>query len=187
MHAATKYLNGHSDVLAGALVVKEADSEWWREMRQTRQSLGLVLGPQEAWLLLRGMRTLSLRMRQVSANALALATHLQNAPAVTAVIYPGLPDHPDHAIAARQMRGGFGGLLSIRVVGGFAAAAEVARSTRLFKEATSFGGVESLIEHRAPIEGPGTKVPEDLLRLAVGIEHIDDLITDLDQALARLT
>ena len=90
-------------------------------------------------------------------------------------------------VAARQMRGGFGGLLSIRVVGGFAAAAEVARSTRLFKEATSFGGVESLIEHRAPIEGPGTKVPEDLLRLAVGIEHIDDLITDLDQALARLT
>lgn len=187
MHAATKYLNGHSDVLAGALVVKEADSEWWREMLQTRQSLGLVLGPQEAWLLLRGMRTLSLRMRQVSANALALATHLQNAPAVTAVIYPGLPDHPGHAIAARQMRGGFGGLLSIRVAGGFAAAAEVARNTRLFKEATSFGGVESLIEHRAPIEGPGTKVPEDLLRLAVGIEHIDDLIADLDQALARLT
>ena len=170
---------------------------WWSRRRtasggarcvRTRQSLGLVLGPQEAWLLLlRGMRTLSLRMRQVSANALALATHLQNAPAVTAVIYPGLPDHPDHAIAARQMRGGYGGLLSIRVVGGFAAAAEVARNTRLFKEATSFGGVESLIEHRAPIEGPGTKVPEDLLRLAVGIEHIDDLITDLDQALARLT
>jgi cystathionine gamma-synthase len=183
MHAATKYLNGHSDVLAGALVTADASSEWWQDMRSQRTQMGLVLGPQECWLLLRGMRTLALRVRQCSANAQALAEHLTGHPKLHAVLYPGLPEHPGHDIACQQMQGGFGGMMSIRLHGGFEAAAQTARSTKIFKEATSFGGVESLIEHRAPVEGPGTNVPDDLLRLSLGIEHIDDLIRDLDTAL----
>ena len=186
MHAATKYLNGHSDVLAGALITADASSDWWQEMRANRAAMGLVLGPQECWLLLRGMRTLALRVRQSSANAQALAEHFSGHTQLHAVLYPGLPQHPGHAIARRQMQNGFGGMLSIRLNGGFEAAAKTARRTKIFKEATSFGGVESLIEHRAPIEGPETKVPADLIRLSVGIEHIDDLITDLDAALTSV-
>lgn len=181
MHSATKYLNGHSDVLAGALVAARDDA-WWQRIRRVRSDLGTVLGPTETWLLLRGMRTLHVRVRQASANALALAERLQTHPKVRSVLYPGLPSFPSHDIAARQMTGGFGGMLSIRLADR-AAAAAVANATRVFKQATSLGGVESLIEHRAPVEGPGTPVPDDLLRLSVGIEHADDLFADLDQAL----
>jgi cystathionine gamma-synthase len=184
MHSATKYLNGHSDVLAGALVTAR-DDEWWQRIRRVRADLGTVLGPNETWLLIRGMRTLHIRVRQCCENAMAIARYLAAHPKVAVTLYPGLPEHPSHEIAARQMNGGFGGMLSIRLADR-AAAMTVANSVEVFKQATSLGGVESLIEHRAPVEGPGTPVPDDLLRLSVGIEHIDDLIGDLEQALDRV-
>ena len=183
LHSATKYLNGHSDVVAGALVTRE-DSPLWQRIRMMRALGGAVLGPFEAWLLLRGMRTLHLRVRAASASALRIATELEAHPAVAQVLYPGLASHPGHAIAARQMSGGFGGMLSIRVKGGEAAAREVAARVQVFKRATSLGSVESLIEHRASVEGPGTRCPDDLLRISVGIEPVDDLLADLRQALA---
>ena len=183
LHSATKYLNGHSDVVAGALVTRE-DSPLWQRIRMMRALGGAVLGPFEAWLLLRGMRTLHLRVRAASASALRIATELEAHPAVAQVLYPGLASHPGHAIAARQMNGGFGGMLSIRVKGGEATAREVAARVRVFKRATSLGSVESLIEHRASVEGPGTRCPDDLLRISVGIEPVEDLLADLRQALA---
>ena len=183
MHAATKSLNGHSDVLAGTLTTARKD-DFWERIRQWRSSGGAVPGSFEAWLLLRGMRTLPLRMRQCCANALHIAAHLQGHPAVGEVLYPGLPSHPQHELAKRQMRGGFGGMLSIRVKGGEAAAIRCAARVKLWRRATSLGGIESLIEHRASIEGPGTPVPSDLLRLSVGIEAADELLADLVQALA---
>ncbi len=182
MHAATKYLNGHSDVLAGTLTTTR-DDEYWRRIQAVRTSGGAVLGSFEAWLLLRGMRTLPLRVRQASANALFLAERLERHPRIAAVLYPGLPSHPQHAIAKRQMQGGFGGMLSIQVKGGAAAAIACAAKVKLWKRATSLGGVESLIEHRASIEGVGSPVPGDLLRLSTGIEDKDELLADLDQAL----
>ena len=151
-----------------------------------RHDAGAILGPFEAWLLLRGLRTLYLRVERASASAQFLAERLRAHPNVAQVLYPGLPDHPGHAIAARQMQGGFGGMLSIRVKGGEAAAIATAARVEIWQRATSLGGVESLIEHRASIEGPGTPVPPDLLRLSVGIEHPDDLLADLAQALGRL-
>ncbi len=183
LHSATKYLNGHSDVVAGALVTRE-DSPLWQRIRMMRALGGAVLGPFEAWLLLRGMRTLHLRVRAASASALRIATELEAHPAVAQVLYPGLASDPGHAIAARQMNGGFGGMLSIQVKGGEAAAREVAARVQVFKRATSLGSVESLIEHRASVEGPGTRCPDDLLRISVGIEPVDDLLADLRQALA---
>jgi cystathionine gamma-synthase len=183
MHAATKYLNGHSDVLAGTLTTARKD-EFWERIRYLRTSGGAVLGSFEAWLLLRGMRTLPLRVKQCSANALQIAEGLQGHPAIAEVLYPGLPHHPQHMLAKRQMQGGFGGMLSIRVKGGQDAAIRCAARVRLWKRATSLGGVESLIEHRASIEGPGTPVPGDLLRLSTGIEAADELRADLEQALA---
>ncbi|KAI5913442.1 PLP-dependent aspartate aminotransferase family protein [Thauera sp. 2A1] len=183
LHSATKYLNGHSDVVAGVLVTRE-DSPLWQRIRMMRALGGAVLGPFEAWLLLRGMRTLHLRVRAASASALRIATELEAHPAVAQVLYPGLASDPGHAIAARQMNGGFGGMLSIRVKGGEAAAREVAARVQVFKRATSLGSVESLIEHRASVEGPGTRCPDDLLRISVGIEPVDDLLADLRQALA---
>jgi len=183
MHAATKYLNGHSDVLAGTLTTARKD-EFWERIRYLRTSGGAVLGSFEAWLLLRGMRTLPLRVKQCSANALQIAEGLQGHPAIAEVLYPGLPRHPQHALARRQMQGGFGGMLSIRVKGGQDAAIRCAGRVRLWKRATSLGGVESLIEHRASIEGPGSPVPGDLLRLSAGIEAADELLADLEQALA---
>jgi cystathionine gamma-synthase len=183
MHAATKYLNGHSDVLAGTLTAARKD-EFWEQLRGLRTSGGAVPGSFEAWLLLRGMRTLPLRVRQCSANALHLAENLQRHPAIAEVLYPGLASHPQHALARRQMQGGFGGMLSIRVKGGEAAAIRCAARVKLWKRATSLGGVESLIEHRASIEGPGTPVPGDLLRLSAGIESAEELLGDLEQALA---
>ncbi len=182
MHAATKYLNGHSDVLAGSLTTARQD-EYWQRIRGVRTSCGAVLGSFEAWLLLRGMRTLPLRVKQACANALYLAESLQRHPAVEQALYPGLPSHPQHELAKRQMRGGFGGMLSIRVKGGEADAIRCAARVKLWKRATSLGGVESLIEHRATIEGQGSPVPRDLLRLSAGIENAEELLTDLSQAL----
>jgi cystathionine gamma-synthase len=182
MHSATKYLNGHSDVIAGALVTREA-TPFWERIRRTRTLGGAVLGPFEAWLLLRGMRTLFLRVRAASANALALAGFLQTQSQVVEVLYPGLPSHAGHAIACRQMAGGFGGMLSVRVVGGSEGARQVAARLQVFKRATSLGSTESLVEHRASVEGPDSPCPPDLLRLSVGIETIEDLIADFRQAL----
>ena len=182
MHAATKYLNGHSDLIAGALVTAARD-EYWERIRMIRAQLGAVLGGFEAWLLLRGMRTLLPRVDWASRSAQRLAETLSSHPHVAEVLYPGLPGFPGHAIAARQMTGGFGGMLSIRVRGGEAAAIATAARVQLWKRATSLGGVESLIEHRASIEGAGTPCPSDLLRLSVGVEASDDLLADLDQAL----
>ena len=183
MHAATKYLNGHSDVLCGALVTARPEDEFWQRLANLRALAGAVPGPFEAWLLLRGMRTLYLRVRQSSASAAAIARHFAGHRRLAAVLYPGLKDHPGHAVAARQMQDGFGGMLSIRVAGGAAAALAVAARVRLWTRATSLGGAESLVEHRASIEGPHSAAPPDLLRLSVGIEHVDDLIADLEQAL----
>ena len=183
MHSATKYLNGHSDVVAGALVAARQDT-FWERIVMIRTGNGAILAPLEAWLLLRGMRTLSLRVERACRSAAQVAAHFADHPRVSRVLYPGLPSHPGHAIAARQMSGGFGGMLSIRVAGGEAAAIATAARVQLWKRATSLGGVESLIEHRASVEGAGTPAPPDLLRLSVGIEDPGDLIDDLDQALA---
>ncbi len=183
MHSATKYLNGHSDVVAGALVARQAD-EFWEGIKRVRVQMGAVLGPFEAWLLLRGMRTLFVRVPAQCRSAQKIAEHFLAHPAIGAVLYPGLPGFPGHAIAVRQMRGGFGGMLSVRVKGGGTAALAVAGRLRLWKRATSLGGVESLVEHRASAEGPQTTTPADLLRLSVGLEDCDELIADLEAALA---
>ncbi|MEM7025868.1 MAG: PLP-dependent aspartate aminotransferase family protein [Pseudomonadota bacterium] len=182
MHSATKYLNGHSDVIAGALVTARAD-EFWQQLGAFRRSGGAVPGAFESWLLLRGMRTLYLRVERACRTAAWLASQLSEHPEIAQVLYPGLPSHPGHSIAARQMEGGFGGMLSIRVRGGEEASIASASKVRIWKRATSLGGVESLIEHRASIEGAGTPAPSDLLRLSVGIEAQEDLLADLDQAL----
>ena len=182
MHSATKYLNGHSDVIAGALVTRE-DSALWQRIRPLRAQLGGILGPFEAFLLTRGMRTLFPRVQAACASALAIAQRFERHTAVAQVLYPGLPSFAGHALARRQMRGGFGGMLSIRVRGGEAAAISAAARVGLWKRATSLGGVESLLEHRASVEGPGTPVPADLLRLSVGLEDVGDLIADLESAL----
>lgn len=186
MHAATKILNGHSDVVAGVLVTAADDAAWGR-IRTIRKQQGAILGPFEAYLLMRGLRTLPLRAKAQAASARDLAESLTAHPAVSRVLYPGLPQHPGHAIAARQMAGGFGYMLSIRLAAGEAAAIETAARVTLWKRATSLGGVESLIEHRASIEGAGSPCPPDLLRLSVGIEDPDDLFTDLDEALRAAT
>ena len=182
MHSATKYLNGHSDVLAGALVTL-LDDPYWERLRAWRREQGSVMGPFEAWLLLRGMRTLHVRVRAASASAQRIAEHFVDHPAVHEVLYPGLASHPGHELARRQMPGGFGAMLSLRVHGGEAAAIAVAANVRVFGRATSLGGTESLIEHRASIEGASTPVPGDLLRLSIGLEHPEDLIEDLERAL----
>ena len=184
MHSATKYLNGHGDLLAGVLVTAR-DDDWWQRIQELRHRNGAVLGSFEAWLLLRGLRTLHVRVERASASALTVARYCASHPKVTSVAYPGLPEDPGHAVAARQMAGGFGGMLSVRVGGGRAAALRVVRAVRLFVAATSLGGVESLIEHRATVEGPDSPVPDDLLRLSIGLEDPDDLIADLDAALAQ--
>jgi cystathionine gamma-synthase len=181
MHSASKYLNGHSDVIAGALATARPDA-WWERIKTLRIQHGLILGPFEAWLLLRGMRTLEARVRAASDSAVLLATWLRDHPRIAAVLYPGLQDHPGHAIATLQMRG-YGAMLSIRVRGGARAAIATAARVKLWKRATSLGGVESLLEHRASVEGKGSPCPPDLLRLSVGLEDAEDLFADLDRAL----
>ena len=183
MHSATKYLNGHSDVVAGALCFQHED-ELSARAKKIRQNHGLILGPFEAFLLIRGLRTVDLRVRAAAANAAELAARLSNHAEVAEVLYPGLPHHKGHEIARRQMRGGFGGMLSIRARGGEAHAIQTAARVKLWKRATSLGGVESLIEHRASIEGAGSPCPTDLLRLSAGVEDVEDLWRDLDQALS---
>ncbi|MGE3650463.1 MAG: PLP-dependent aspartate aminotransferase family protein [Reyranellaceae bacterium] len=184
MHSATKYLNGHSDIIAGALIGAR-DDEYWQKLRTIRSQLGTILGQTEAWLLLRGMRTLFPRVAWACRSAQTLAERLSSHPMVAEVLYPGLPSFAGHAAAKKQMTGGFGGMLSVRVKGGERAAIASAARVELWKRATSLGGVESLIEHRASVEGPGTPCPTDLLRLSVGVEETSDLLDDLDQALRR--
>lgn len=182
MHSATKILNGHSDVVAGVLAAAKPD-EFWARIGAIRAGSGGILGPFEAYLLMRSLRTFHLRAAAQSAGALRLAERLRPHPHVAHVLYPGLADDPGHAIAARQMRDGFGFMLSIRVAGGEAGAIATAARVTLWKRATSLGGVESLIEHRASVEGPDSPCPPDLLRLSTGIEDTDDLFRDLDAAL----
>ncbi|HEX2225004.1 MAG TPA: aminotransferase class I/II-fold pyridoxal phosphate-dependent enzyme [Thermoanaerobaculia bacterium] len=183
LHSTTKYFGGHSDVQGGALVFARRDGLYEKTLHY-RHILGPVGSPFNSWLVLRGIRTLACRMAAHSAGALAVARALAASPAVAEVFYPGLETHPGHGVARRQMAGGFGGMLSLRVRGGREAALRAVGRARLFVRATSLGGVESLIEHRATSEGPASRTPQDLIRLSIGLEHPDDLIADLDQALA---
>ncbi|HEU4642262.1 MAG TPA: aminotransferase class V-fold PLP-dependent enzyme [Gemmatimonadaceae bacterium] len=184
MHSTTKYLGGHSDVLGGAVVVREP-GELLDRLRAVQRAGGAVPSPFECWLTLRGIRTLPWRMRAHTENALRVSRFLSGHPAVEAIHYPGLPSHAGHEVAARQMTL-FGGMASVQVRGGRDEALGVASRVRLFTHATSLGGPESLIEHRASVEGPETRTPQNLLRMSIGLEHADDLIADLDQALAPL-
>lgn len=181
IHASTKYLGGHSDVLGGIVVAREK-TPFFERIRLNQKLGGAVPSPFDCWLLLRGIQTLPLRVRAQSASAGQLAEWLADHPAIEAVLYPGLPTHPAHELAMRQMAGG-GGLFSILVKGDAAAALATAARVRLFTRATSFGGAHSLIEHRASIESPGTPTPPNLLRLSIGLENVADLQADLAQAL----
>ncbi len=183
LHATTKYLGGHSDLVGGAVVVRER-THLAETLRGIQGLAGAVPAPFDCWLARRGIRTLTLRMRAHCTGAQAVAEFLAGHAAVAAVHYPGLPGHPDHDLARRQMTGGFGGMLSVQLRGGKAAAMRVASGVQLFTRATSLGGTESLIEHRASVEGPQTRTPDNLLRLSVGIEDPEDLIADLREALA---
>ncbi len=181
-HSATKYINGHSDVVAGAVITAKQDMRWER-LCKVRAQHGGILGTFESWLLLRGMRTMHIRVERACENAMRIAQHFEGYSGVREVLYPGLASHPHHEIAARQMTGGFGGMLSIRFEGGREAAAKIMGRMKRFVRATSLGGVESLVEHRALVEGENSPVPDDLLRFSIGIENIDDLIEDIEQAL----
>ena len=181
VHSTTKYLGGHEDVTGGA-VVSASDTDFFRRVRLIQNLYGAVPSPFDCWLTLRGIRTLHVRMPAHCANAGRIARFLHDHPNVAAVHYPGLPDHPGHAVAAHQMSD-FGGMLSFQVAGGRDAAMRVAANVNLFVRATSLGGTQSLIEHRASIEGPDSATPDDLLRVSVGLENADDLIADLAQAL----
>ncbi len=181
LHSTTKYLGGHSDVQGGALVFARRQP-LHEEVHRVRTVVGGVSSPFNSWLVLRGLRSLACRVERHAANALAVATALSDHPAIEAVHYPGLPADPGHAVARRQMRA-FGGMLSIRVRGGREQAVRAASRLRLLINATSLGGTESLIEHRASSEGPDTTTPQNLLRVSIGLEHPDDLIADLRQAL----
>ncbi|MGB5962298.1 MAG: aminotransferase class V-fold PLP-dependent enzyme [Coleofasciculaceae cyanobacterium] len=181
VHSTTKYLGGHSDILGGVVVSKVAD-EFFKKIQLIQKAGGAVAAPFDAWLVLRGIQTLPLRMRAHTENASKIASFLSDHPQVETVYYPGLKQHPGHKIAAAQMQL-FGGMLSFQVVGGREMAFAVAGKLKIFTRATSLGGVESLIEHRASIEGKDTKTPENLLRVSVGLENVEDLIDDLKQAL----
>jgi len=182
-HSITKYLNGHSDVLGGVLVTRE-DNARWVEARTVRDVTGGILAPFEAWLLIRGMRTLYVRVNKAADTSLAIARHLEHHLKVEKVLYPGLQSHPGHEIARRQMDG-FGAMMSVCVKGGMAETGRVIRALKIFLPATSLGGVESLAEHRKVIEGDESPIPDNLIRISVGIESKDDLIADLEQALAE--
>jgi cystathionine gamma-synthase len=184
VHATTKYLGGHSDVLGGAVIAK-LDDAFFQRIRKIQTAGGAVPSPFDCWLVLRGIRTLPYRMRAHSENARKVAMFLSHHPGVETVHYPGLDSHPGYALAARQMPLG-GGMLSFQVRGGRDEAFKVAARVKIFTRATSLGAIESLIEHRASIEGPATRTPDNLLRLSIGLEHPDDLIDDLTQALANV-
>ncbi|WP_293443779.1 PLP-dependent aspartate aminotransferase family protein [Planktotalea sp.] len=183
-HSATKYLNGHSDITAGVLSVKET-GQFWDDIAMVRKLQGTVLHSQDAWLLIRGMRTLFLRVERSCKNAMAIATHFEGHPHIEAVLYPGLASDPGHEVAKRQTGGQFGGMMSIIIKGTEQTAVDVTRFCELFYPATSLGGVESLVEHRKTVSGEGFPVHPRLLRLSIGIEEADDLIYDLEQALVR--
>ncbi|MDJ1497733.1 aminotransferase class V-fold PLP-dependent enzyme [Cytophagaceae bacterium DM2B3-1] len=180
-YSTTKYFGGHSDVLGGALIVK--DAQLAERLKKVQSLGGAVPSPFECWLTTRGIKTMPLRVKAQSESAFTLARFLSAHPKVEQVHYPGLETHAGHEIAKRQMKSGFGGMLSFQVKGGSAEALKVANHTRLFIQATSLGGVESLIEHRRSVEGAASTSPENLLRVSVGLEHPDDLIEDLKQAL----
>ncbi len=182
MHSATKYLNGHTDVLAGALITAREDDLWVR-MREARFLAGWVLGTMDLFLLNRGLKTLALRMQAHCQNAMALANHLQAHHNVVGILYPGLPTHPGHAIAQKQMMNGFGGLMSVLVKGGAVETLNVIKKFQMIRRATSLGGIESKAEHRFTIEGEYTTSPPNLVRFSTGIETIDDIIADWEQAL----
>jgi cystathionine gamma-synthase len=184
MHATTKYLAGHSDVLGGALIVKEKD-EFFERMQFVQRNEGAVPSPFDCWLTMRGIRTLPYRMRGHFENAAKLAEFLNDHGKVEKVFFPGLESHPGHEVAKKQMTS-FGAMMSFQIKGGETEAMKVAANLKLITRATSLGGVESLIEHRASIEGPDSKTPKNLLRFSVGLEHVDDLIDDLTQALNSL-
>jgi cystathionine gamma-synthase len=183
-HSATKYLNGHSDITAGVLSVKEV-GQFWEDIFLVRKLQGTVLHSQDAWLLIRGMRTLFLRVDKSCQNAMAIATHFEGHRHIETVLYPGLVSDPGHEVAKRQTGGQFGGMMSIIINGTEQNSIDVARFCNLFYPATSLGGVESLIEHRKTVSGPGFPVHPCLLRLSIGIEDADDLIYDIEQALSR--
>ncbi len=204
MHSVTKYLSGHSDVLSGALVFRtnggrtngsrtngaKADGEQhastlFEKVRVIQREGGSVPSPFECWLVLRGLQTFPYRVRAQSASALRIAEFLHQQPKVEAVHYPGLPSHSGHKVATAQMSS-YGGMLSIQVKGGQAEAFKLAAAVKLFTHATSLGGPHSLVEHRASVEGAATRSPVNLLRLSIGLEHPDDLIDDLEQALKKL-
>ena len=183
MHATTKYIGGHSDILGGAIIVRE-ENEWSERLKRVQILMGATQSPMDCYLLARGLKTLPLRMREHSASALALAHRLESHSAIERVHYPGLASHPQHALAKRQMPHGFSGMISIQIKGDEANAQRVASKLTLFQQATSLGGVESLAEHRKSIEGPDSKTPGNLVRLSIGLEHVDDLWEDLNQALS---
>ena len=184
MHSTTKYLGGHNDVMGGAIIVRD-DAALLQKLHALQQNGGAIPSPFDCWLVLRGIRTLPYRIRAHSEIAAKVATFLSQHPAIEKVHYPGLETHPGHAVAAKQMKL-FGGMLSIQVKGGRDEAFALAARLQLFTRATSLGGPVSLIEHRQSIEGPDTRAPLNLLRISIGLEHADDLIADLDQALATI-
>ena len=182
MHATTKYIGGHSDVLGGAVVFKKA-SDWSERVKRVQILMGATQNPLDCYLLARGLKTLPLRMREHSKNALELAKRLEKHPGIEQVHYPGLPSNPNYALAIKQMPNGQSGMISIQIKGDEAHARKVANQLQLFQQATSLGGVESLVEHRKSIEGPGSTTPGNLLRLSIGLEHVEDLWEDLNQAI----
>jgi cystathionine gamma-synthase len=182
MHATTKYIGGHSDILGGAIIVRDDDG-WSARLKRVQILMGATQNPLDCYLLARGLKTLPLRMREHSASALALAQRLESHIAIEKVHYPGLPSHPQHILAKRQMPHGFSGMISIQIKGDEANARRVASNLKLFQQATSLGGVESLVEHRRSIEGLDSKTPGNLLRLSIGLEHVDDLWEDLNVSL----
>lgn len=181
MHSSTKYFGGHSDLMGGVLITSEKN-EWWAKIRQVQELGGAIPSPMDCYYLTRSIKTLPYRMAGHMKNAQLLAEYLEKHPKVEAVLYPGLPSHPQYEIAKQQMSG-FGGMLSVLIKGGEDEAKRVINSLKLYSQATSLGGVESLIEHRAMVEGPDTKTPRNLLRVSVGLEHLDDLMEDMEQAL----
>jgi len=185
MHSTTKYLGGHSDVLGGALIAREKN-EWWLKLKQIQEMGGAVPSPFDCYMTVRGIKTLPYRMKGHVENAARLADFLENSLQVEAVFYPGSASHPQYEIARKQMSAG-GGMLSFLVKGGAEEARAVVNEVKIFTQATSLGGVESLIEHRASVEGPDTKTPQNLLRVSVGLENVDDLIEDLFIALSSIS
>lgn len=184
MHSTTKYLGGHSDVLGGALVAKEAN-EWWFKLKQIQEMGGAIPGPFDCYMTVRGIKTLPYRMKGHVENATKLASFLENNPQVERVFYPGSASHPQYEIAKKQMLAG-GGMLSFLIKGGAKEALTVVNQVKIFTQATSLGGVESLIEHRASVEGPDTKTPQNLIRVSIGLESAEDLIEDLATALKAI-